>query len=94
VRNAEQSDRDGIHDGCIERYARHVQTRTFTVAGFAAVVLAIGMMTDRVGAACVLGTGSIRCHLSRRMLHWRRRAGHRHGMTQLADDQTGHQQEN
>jgi hypothetical protein len=89
VRNAEQSHRDRIHDGRIDRDTRHMQTRTFAVARFAAVVLAIGLL-----AAFMLSAGWIAGHLSRRRFVRRRHASHRHGVTQLTDDQTGHQQEN
>lgn len=102
MRNTEQSDRDGIHHSCIERYAWHVQTRTFAVAGFAAVVLAIGVSGSiarmwhrrRLFAAFMLGAGGIARPLSRRVLKGQRHRADRHGVTQLADDQTGHQQEN
>jgi hypothetical protein len=62
------------------------------------------MMTDRVGgiammghrrllAARMLGTCGVASRLCC-MIGRRRHAGYRHGMTQLADDQAGHQQEN
>lgn len=46
-----------------------------------------------LAAAVMLGACGIGGHLRRRMVE-RRHRGDRHRMTQLADDQTGHQQEN
>lgn len=52
------------------------------------------MSHRRLLAAFMLSAGWITGHLSGRRFERRRHASDRHGVTQLTDDQTGHQQEN
>lgn len=111
LRNVQQRHRDGAEHQLIEHGARHMQTRTFTCAGFAAVFLG-GRMARVIGdmrcrwhvlfALFMFRTArvirGVRGHVGRHLMMPGRAhvicVIHRHGMTQLADDQTAHQQEN
>ncbi|HEY5755406.1 MAG TPA: hypothetical protein VIU34_06260 [Steroidobacter sp.] len=63
--------------------------------GMGGGVGSIAMMSHRrLLAVFMLSAGWITSHLSRRRFERRRHPGDRHGVTQLTDDQTGHQQEN
>lgn len=57
------------------------------------VVGSLALMGHGLLLAFMLGTGGLNGHFGRCMLKRRRRCN-RHRMTQLADDQAGHQQEN
>lgn len=107
LRSTQQSRGDGIQHECIERRTGHMQAGALTFAGLAAILLARGIarnafMARRHGVVGAFRLGaSSRIRRTRRHLHLmmmgRAHLGggaDRHGMAQLADDQTAHQQEN